>query len=1347
MKLGGPWNLKGRRPRAHEPAREIGQRPGASGVSVGEWLNSVIQRSEGEDEPFERPYPREATAFGAPQRGDGGPYRDFDRGERPGRRPDAGRSRDADNGARPERPRDSGPFRSPDRDGRPARRHEGGPYRENGRDDRSARRHGRPEGRPFRDADRDERRPESQREGEPYRDNRHPEPQEQWGDDNPYRPTVPDAHLEQQPEFHPAAVAEREEPSARRDPSEAHSREAAARERQHEAAEDLRRRNEFGSEFNEVNARLDKLAQQLERVALVAAAPQPTPLEAPRERQEPLLTCAPPQVRQVPSEPRQPPRPVVPPQRRRASAEPAISIDDAVAEIAARQRVLDGDTAVAGETAAAAEAPVLMPAPAAGLDFDSLEQQLRHITARIEALQPSNEIENAIAAVRGDLAEIGRQLNEALPRRALESLESEIRALGERIDLSRQAGVDPDALAGIEHGLAEVREALRGLTPAENLVGADEAVHALAQKVDMILARDDPAMLQQLEAAIGGLRGVVSHVASNDTLNQVAEDVRVLAAQIDAIANNAVTAHAVAALEQRIDALTAALQTSDVGHVVPHDIANNDATAHAVASLEQRIDALTAALQASGEAGHAAPHYVADNDATAHAVAALEQRIDVLTATLHEAGQAAPHDIATSDATAHAVAALEQRIDALTAALHASSEAGQAVPHDLEKLLAGLIDKLEWVQLTHTDHAALAHLEDRIATLVRRFDASEARFTQLEAIERGLADLLVHVEQMRGSDSAAAAAPPAWHVPAAEPAFQPQAATTEQSEPRIHDAPAAMRDTVEHVADRLAMIESNVYDSGAHPAPAETRPLFDEPPAPQHTAAEPVVPDILAMLSGAPAASAETATAVALPEPQTAARPPIDPSLPPDHPLEPGFTGSRSRPSASAAERVAASEAAIGSAKPPVIPDAGRPNFIAAARRAAQAAAWEPSTAKARQEPELAEKAGQPSKLSQRLRKLIVAGSALLIVVGCARIAMRLLDDGRMIGSAAPIQSQQIPGPAASAPVPQAQKAAPANPPAAQAPALPLPNPPGAAAAPPASAPAKTVKPEQQSLQQDGAHESVAHAAPPAAQPAADALPLWATPDITGTLPRGIAGPEKPRAAAPAPAVISGDDNLPASIGDPALRAAALGGDPAAAYEIAARFAEGRGVPKNTAAAAQWLERAAKQGLVPAQFRLGGLYEKGIGVKKDLVRARELYVAAAQKGNGKAMHNLAVLYAEGVDGAPDYTTAAEWFRRGADHGVSDSQYNLGILYARGIGVSQNYGESYKWFALAANQGDHDAASKRDDVARHLDAQALVAARAAVQSFKPEPQPDDAINVKTAAAWQSPPPAQQPAKSN
>jgi len=705
--------------------------------------------------------------------------------------------------------------------------------------------------------------------------------------------------------------------------------------------------------------------------------------------------------------------------------------------------------------------------------------------------------------------------------------------------------------------------------------------------------------------------------------------------------------------------------------------------------------------------------------------------------------------IANNAATAHAVASLEQRIDMLAAALHASSEAGQTVPRDLEKMLAGLIDKLEWVQLTHTDHAALGHLEDRIAMLVKRFDASEARFVQLEAIERGLADLLVHVEQTRGTDRAtvAAAAPAAWHAPAAPaaPAFDEPAADIKYSEPRTHDAPATMQDAVEHVADRLAMIESNVYDSAAASAPATTPTFAEPPPAPQHAVAQPIVADeIVSLLAGAPAAPREAATAIAPAAAQPTTRPPLDPTLPPDHPLEVGFTSSHARPSASAAERVAASEAAIVSAKPPVIADAGRPNFIAAARRAAQAASWEPSTAKARREPELTAQAVEPSKLSQRLRKLVVAGSALLIVVGCARIAMRLLD-GHTAGSPPPMQSEQIAAPAAPAPAPPAQKSGPANAPAAQAPALPLPNPPGAAVPAPVPAPGKTAKPEQHSLQQDHGGETVANASPPAGgQPGANTLPLWATPDITGTLPRSIAGPEKPRAAAPVAA--ASNDDLPEAIGDPALRAAAIGGDPAAAYEVAARFAEGRGVAKNSAAAAHWLERAAKQGLTPAQFRLGGLYEKGIGVKKDLARARELYLAAAQKGNGKAMHNLAVLYAEGIDGAPDYTTAAEWFRRGADHGLSDSQYNLGILYARGIGVKQNYAESYKWFALAANQGDQDAAGKRDEVAGHLDAQALAAARDTVQNFKAEPQPDEAINVKTAAAWQTPAIAQAPAKT-
>ena len=426
---------------------------------------------------------------------------------------------------------------------------------------------------------------------------------------------------------------------------------------------------------------------------------------------------------------------------------------------------------------------------------------MRQITARIEALRPASELEAAIKALRTDLTDIGRSLTEALPRRAVESLEIEIKALAQRIDHSRASGVDATALAGLERGLQDVREALRGLTTAESLVGVDAAVKALAQKVDVIAAKEDPAALQQLETTIGALRGVVSHVASNDTLTKVAEEVRALSAKVDGVANNA--------------------------------------------------------------------------------------------------------------ASGHALSALESRIDTLATALNASTEAGHAVPRELEKLLAGLIEKLEWVQLTHTDHAALAHLEDRIAMLVKRLDASDARLGQLDGIERGLADLLVHIEQIRGANGKGEAGVKAKSAPG-DP-IQRDLAEIKQSERRTQDSLEAFQGTVEHVVDRLAMIESDLRGDKATPAAA---------PAPAATQKMPAAPRLAPPNLSEPVPTAPSAPVAAAPKPVpaepvhvepaapprvAAARPPIDPNLPPDHPLEPGSAAGRSRPMP-AAERTPAAQ-------------------------------------------------------------------------------------------------------------------------------------------------------------------------------------------------------------------------------------------------------------------------------------------------------------------------------------------------------------------------------------------------------------------------------------------------------
>src|SRR6185503_939445 len=208
----------------------------------------------------------------------------------------------------------------------------------------------------------------------------------------------------------------------------------------------------------------------------------------------------------------------------------------------------------------------------------------------------------------------------------------------------------------------------------------------------------------------------------------------------------------------------------------------------------------------------------------------------------------------------------------------------------------------------------------------------------------------------------------------------------------------------------------------------------------------------------------------------------------------------------------------------------------------------------------------------------------------------------------------------------------------------------------------------------------------------------------------------------------SSSESLPLGIGGPRLRVAAAAGDAGAAYEVAVRYTEGRGVPANAAEAARWFERAASKGLVVAQFRYASMLEKGQGVKKDILTARKLYLAAAAKGNAKAMHNLAVLYAEGVDGKPDYGTAVKWFRQAAQHDVADSQYNLGVLAARGLGTDKNFSESYKWFALAAARGDGESAKKRDEIAGHLDPKALAAAQQAVKAFVSEQQPEEAVAI-------------------
>ena len=471
--------------------------------------------------------------------------------------------------------------------------------------------------------------------------------------------------------------------------------------------------------------------------------------------------------------------------------------------------------------------------------------------------------------------------------------------------------------------------------------------------------------------------------------------------------------------------------------------------------------------------------------------------------------------------------------------------------------------------------------------------------------------------------------------------------------------------------------------------------------------------------SGAPAAPPLPPRAISeILEPHAAApRTAIAPELPPDHPLEPG-----TRPPArmsSPSERIAASENAISEIASGPKEPVSSSSFIAAARRAAQAAAAAPPPEKAGRSAKAApkDKGGDKAKaddkdasnISSKIRSLLVGASVVVIVLGTFKMAMTLLDTGSVLQLPMMEQSGEPAAPA-QAPAPAESSTRPATP----APLMISPTP---------------VEKQSNNSSAPNTLDSARIAIPPQAAPS----PAAAT-DITGaitTIP--TTGGKLAMIAVPP------TERLPDGIGGPVLRAAALKGDPAAAYEIGVRFAEGKGVAPDLDQAAKWYDRAAQAGVVPAIFRLGTFYEKGLSVKKDVDIARRYYAQAAERGSAKAMHNLAVLDADGGGKGANYKSASIWFRKAADRGVADSQFNLGILYARGIGVEQNLAESFKWFSLAAGQGDADAGRKRDDIAKRLDVQSLAAARLAIQTFTPEPQPDDVVNVAApAGGWDSAP---------
>jgi len=1012
--------------------------------------------------------------------------------------------------------------------------------------------------------------------------------------------------------------------------------------------------------------------------------------------------------------------------REAARARPRIDLAEAVSQIARRRQALDGDQPAASprgqaETASAwrnfgVDLPAAAPkeGEAGGLrgEIERLNQRLEELR-RVQSEKPGAP-DADLAALRAELSAMSRTLADLAPRNAVVAIEGAVRDLSERVASLRDNSLRDSLAKPVDEIVAAIRETLQTHDPGKAVAGLEREIGAIGDRLDALArAKIEPDALERIRQQIEEVRAMLSAAALRPMpVDRLEKQIGELADRVDRLSSSR---------SPHIDSAQVVASLANA-----HAEIERSTPAVALNAIERRLEDIAQRMDQALARGQSA------SSIGAKAVEELARRIDSVRETI-ETRHPLPIVSASLEATMRELAAKLQEaqqprfdaepIEAWMREMSAKLETARPVALDtkpLESWMRELTAKLDGARPISLDtgplEQALRAIDDKISQAsAPQFqpnlvdETAQALARQIEAKLKPAVDVGAIEALIRGLEDKLQQTGGAKVPPEALGVLRDQIGRIDARLDQTQSDLAALNSMGRLVGQFSAKLDE--MRESLRKASAEMAARGDAVAARDieglraaQEASERRVQTTLGGLQGLLEKLVDRMTSIeddvsharAPAEPRPA---PIPPPLSPDKP-EPAQAKRNEPPPVTLADRPGprlGGGQSRGSDSPDFLiePGAGAPAVaqpkaainahIAAARRAAQAASGEAGAA--------ADKKSAIASASSATGRPIAQARAFLnarrrpILLGLAFVilgAIAVIE----LGSMYVVHSQKS---EIAPPPPKAASEAPVAPAKKEARAI--------------------------DMTPTGAIAPAAPSAPPAAH--------------------------KPLVSAPADLVAL----IPPSTSQ-TLRDLAASGDPAAQYELAARLFEGRGMPRDMHAAAQWFERAANQDFAPAQYRIGACYEKGNGVERDLALAKAWYEKAAQAGNIRAMHNLAVLLAEGPGVKPDYAEAAIWFRKAAQHGVKDSQYNLAILYARGMGVPLDLNQSWLWFSLAAQQGDADAAKKRDEVAGKLDANALAADNATFAAFRPRQPDPDANEVKApeggwdakAAAQTSEPPS-------
>lgn len=989
--------------------------------------------------------------------------------------------------------------------------------------------------------------------------------------------------------------------------------------------------------------------------------------------------------------------------------------------------------------------------------WSEFDQRWSDIASQVSNVGGGNVDDPALQALSMRLEQIGEAVN-ALPTSvALRSLEDKMKILATTVDqfAHQQDRIGPEALDAIEERLNEISRAVAASSGSSRASAFDpepferiEArISALARQLDESAGGSQSGVLvDQLAALSSRIEDISQRVdLPEQVIERLAERIDTISYKLEQAPAQPDIDHAFRGLEDRFASISTMLEQRHEDSVAQGQVLFRD--------LERRLESVASRLDGSG----------ADAAHDARFIEAMDARFADLAARL-EQQPAAPAD-------ERAIRSLEARMDTMSSKLESSllqPGLDKDLIRSLESQIADLTSHLSRPSPAREDEDIRPRLDKIEHSIVEsRKDVIEAaRQAAEETVRRfagagtdgplvaGLVDDLKSLEALtRRSDDRNAKTFEAIHdtllkivgrlgTIEAGGTGEPKVAATQRQtlldadrtpslEPSNEALPISAADEIASTAgdkDTARGARRTAAAAAAQAAADALRNDADGATAKAGSGRVSMLGGLTRALSGRKAGTeqkeqqGETGDAPDAKQAESAA-----PSVELDSPLDPHLANQPLEPGSGAPDLNAIMKRVRDErGQPPksgADVDTAKADFIAAARRAAQAAAAEAEIMKRR--PATKSKSGGFSigGLLKRRRKPVLMGiAAILIALAGLQIGRTVIGGG---GNAEPVA--EAPAPTAAPLVSEAVEPEILE----EAPEAPVRM---AGEDVPDSARAMMIEQPETSAEvsTDWLESDAATSLPTEAE---DSQQNVAVPQPAEEQENAARNAEAPTEIASIPdASDEAIAAIPVDAGPVALREAAAAGDPKALYEIGNRYAEGRGTQEDMTRAAEWYQKAADQGLAPAQYRIGNLYEKGVGIERDVKAAKTWYQLAAGQGNASAMHNLAVLNAMGADGTTDNDSAARWFAEAAEFGVKDSQFNLGILAAKGVGMKQNLEEAYKWFALVAKAGDKDAADKRDEIAKALRPEQLENARASVELWRAKPVDAEANTVEVPDSW-------------